>query len=234
MPPQTIPTTTQNDTFEDEPMPEPFEYSGGDENIRFYQRCVLKLEGFDSRSFLDAEIFEYLGNDDFTQKWYESYDNSWWPNATSLMDFPNKFERIVANNIPDDVVIKGLSEEYEFYAEGYKKFENGHINLAISAFSEEEIKILLTRDEATVLAHFATEEAIVIGDRVYSPEWVYYHTPDDYAKAGITSKMIEQRLDLYAKLRFTQEADTAFSRKLSWYIGEDVSLREIRAKNHSE
>ena len=59
-------------------------------------------------------------------------------------------------------------------------------------FSDEDISALLTRDESVVTAQFAETTAIVIGDRAFSPYWIYSRSFDDYRKEGITPQMIQK------------------------------------------
>ena len=58
--------------------------------------------------------------------------------------------------------------------------------------------------------------------------WVYAKTPEDYKDVGITPKMIEEKLPIYAAFGFTDEAREAFEAKLSEFLGWEVSLEEIR------
>jgi hypothetical protein len=44
----------------------------------------------------------------------------------------------------------------------------------------------------------------------------------------IYNTMVEEKLELYAEFDFTDEADEAFSEKLSEFLDEEVSLKEIR------
>ena len=220
-------------------MPELFEHVGGDDNARFFQHCVSEMFG---NSHYTDKFAEYLGSREFFERWNKEWDSregdfSYKVSGyTSLMDYPNMFEFIVSNDIPDDVIISAIHEHNEFIK---KMHQEHHEKIGTPGFfgkeypyrpffTDEEIEILLTRDEAKVLAHFALEQTIVIGDRAYAPVWLYYHTPDDYRKAGITPEMLEKKLDSYAEFVLTDEADRAFSAKLTEFMGEEVSLKERR------
>ena len=130
------------------------------------------------------------------------------------MNYPNGFSYIIKYDVPNDIVAKSL--------EGYNK----KLSKDSSAyFTEEEIAAILSRDAATVLKHFAPEESIVIGDRVYTPAWVYTHSVEDYIASGITPAMIEKKLELYALFPFQRKSYAeAFEAKLSEFLGREVLL----------
>ena len=79
-----------------------------------------------------------------------------------------------------------------------------------------------------IMQHFVSDHAIYHEGAIYTPMWFYWHTPEKYAEVGITPEMVEEHLEILAKFEFTEEADEAFSEKRSEFIGEEVSLREIR------
>ena len=63
-----------------------------------------------------------------------------------------------------------------------------------------------------------TEYCISVGEYVFSPRWLYYHTAEDYKAAGITPRMINDMLEKYKTLGLTDEAWIAFRDKLNGYI----------------
>lgn len=69
-----------------------------------------------------------------------------------------------------------------------------------------------------------SEYTIAVGDNVYCPNWVYTHSAEDYQAAGITPEMLEEKAPLYAVLNLTDEARTAFAKKLSDYVGSEITL----------
>jgi len=74
------------------------------------------------------------------------------------------------------------------------------------------------------MEHFVSDYSIYHDGEIFTPMWLYYYDTDDYEEAGITPKMVEEKLDLYAEFQFTDEAAEAFEEKLSEFLGEDVSL----------
>lgn len=78
---------------------------------------------------------------------------------------------------------------------------------------------------------------IVTDSGIYTAEWVYRHTMKDYETAGITPEMIEEKIYYYQGFPFNGVAQPFFERKLSAYLGHDVSLeideeRDTRGKGY--
>jgi len=170
--------------FERADMPVPFAREGGDANLLFIEVCDPKISHiwFELTRYF-VEYFEYSNYRDLLLRWTDwPYDISDAIGFSSIMDFPNNFSIIIANNIPDEVVIDSIEKMNARFME---TMTNPDV-LEYTIFNEEDIRTLLSRDESTVLNRFAYEQSIVIEDRVFSPEWVYYHTTNAYAEAGIT------------------------------------------------
>jgi len=225
-----------SDPFETSGMPIPFEHMGGDQNHTFSDRYMIK---FTSTSIIEDEIIEYLKLslnlteeeviDVLTVPWAGSGGNlNYWRDivpTSGLMEIPSLLWYIVEFNIPDDVILEGIRKHNEHF--GRLEWDEDRI------FTEEDIAAILTRDPAIITAQFAQETAtIVINDMAFSPAWLYLHTPEDYEEVGITPEMIKENLDLYSEFHLTDEADEAFSEKLSEFIGEEVSLKKIRNQNN--
>ena len=193
--------------------------------------------GLSDDEFADA-ISEKLG--------FDVTDTNIWNNMTPPIDYlheiPNLFWYIINFDIPDEVIISAINKNNEFgermradnesrretpqYIVDYRAYE-------VSIFNDDEISALLSRDAERVNAVFANEHAIVIGDKAIPPAWLYLHTPEDYARVGITPEMVAEKLPLYAEFYFTDEADAAFSEKLSEFVGREVSLKQIRSQIES-
>jgi len=172
------------------------------------------------------EFFDIVSTEE-SSAWSESFRGFWDNPISSLMEYNNLFSFIVNFDLPVDRVRKIMNDTR------LERIESGsqtqHDEWGWRNFTEEDIEVILTLDEAKVLERFATEYVIVHNGRGFSPSWIYWHTPEDYAKVGITPEMIAERLPLYAEFNFSDEADVAFSAKLSEFVGEEVSLSAMRA-----
>ncbi len=119
---------------------------------------------------------------------------------TTLMDYANIYSFIHSHEL-DPEAVRGVLSDAEKMV--HRK-----------AFSDEEIDLLLGNDEEAVMAHFASRNTIVIGNKGYSPKWMYRHTLKDYEAEGITPEMVEAVLPYYYNPLYVQEAADAFSQKL--------------------
>jgi hypothetical protein len=201
------------------------------DNIYARNRTVSNFNTIFSSSF-GCRIFEYLGHSDWSN-WFTG-NSSEFSFVTSLMDYGNTFSVIVKYDIPDEFVINAIEENNAMYKQWFDEGVFNCINgfpdeemLAEILFTPADIKALLTRCEATVLAHFASPYAIVIHDRVYTPAWIYRNTVEGYRAAGITPEMLAEKLPLYTEFGFTAEATAAFENKLTAFMGTEVSFAKI-------
>ena len=119
---------------------------------------------------------------------------------TTLTDYANIFSFIHDHELDPEAVREILSDAGKMV---HRK-----------AFTDEEIDLLLGDDEEAVMKHFASENTIVIGNKAYSPGWMYYHTIKDYEAEGITPEMAAAVLPYYYNALFVQEAADAFSQKM--------------------
>lgn len=191
----------------EEQMPPPFytaPESGGDMNANFYSTTDLKL------GYLDM-AFISLVDIDTAEEWFDTA-SSVKNDLTSVGELFNLYSFIRHFSIPDETVRELLVE-----------MRNG----SADDFSDEEIDLIISGNNEAVAEHFVSEYAIVIGENLYSPKWIYNHSIKDYEAAGITPGMIEEKISLYSTIGFTDEARTAFSEKLSAYIGRTVVIEPV-------
>jgi hypothetical protein len=211
IPPETAPPVSDN-PFEAAGMPIPFEHQGGDAMLApFYLPTDNSHSGRNSLNDTPYDLF--VGRDAF-MAWVneEGYDFLTTP-QTCLTEYPNFYTFILRFGIPVETLREVLKEQQRI-----------GIRYDAHYLTDEEIDIICSLDETRLLAHFASEYAIVIGDRAYPPAWLYLRTPDDYERVGITPEMVAEKLELYAAFNFSAEARTAFEEKLSEFIGETVEL----------
>lgn len=171
-------------------------FEDDNEHWEFYQPCVHELDSVPG--FL---IKEYTSEEEW-EAWTEKYESM--TDCRKMTDYPNVYTFITDFGVSDE----DITELYDGY----------------DIMSERDMEILLTRDEAKIAEYFATEYTIVVGSCVYPPEWVYSHSPKDYAEAGITPEMLEEKSDEYSALGLSEEAAEILGEKLSEYAGADISL----------
>ena len=173
-------------------------FEDDNEHWSFYQPCVPEMDSIPG--FLTKEY----ATDEEWEAWTEKYENM--QDCRKVTDYPTVYTFIKDFNVSDE----DLTELYSEY----------------DILSEQDMQVILTHDEAKIAEYFATDCAIVIGDCIYPPEWIYEHSAEDYADAGITPEMLEEKLDEYADLGLSESAAERLYGKLGDYIGHEISEPE--------
>lgn len=204
---------------EESAMPDPFgnkaEGTGGDENDGFYLPCNYILNG------IPVELLR-LRDSDEVNNWLEKDKFSSRSEApTSIKDYVNIYSFITEFNITREEAETAL----EYYLNTAEEFE--HITY-------EHLDIIFSGDVELITKTFASDLSIAVGDRIYTPEWLYTHSIEEYRAAGITAEDILSKVDSYRYILFTDEARQAFSEKLSAYTGETVVIETIIYEEKAE
>lgn len=209
--------TTSRDE-EESKMPAPFgtlAESGGDENAGYYQPCNFILDN------IPVELLK-LRDGDKVNQWLEKDKLSSRQSVpSSIKDYVNIYSFITDFNITKEEAETAL----EYYLNTPEEFE--HIEY-------RDLDIIYSGDIELITKTYASEYSIVVGDKIYSPEWVYTHSAEDYKAAGITAEDILSKVDNYSSILFTDEARLAFSEKLSAYTGEQVVIKAVEFQEKKE
>ena len=137
--------------------------------------------------------------------------------ALTLMDYANIYSYIHTHDLDPEKVREVLSDASQMVHR--------------RAFTPEEIDLLLGDDQAAAMAHFASPGTIVIGEKGYSPKWMYDHTLEAWKAEGITPEMVLAAAPGYYNALFVQEAADAFSRKIYEFTSEVVPVKWHQWKN---
>ena len=137
--------------------------------------------------------------------------------ALTLMDYANIYSFIHTHELDPAAVRQVLSD--------------AGLMVHRKAFTEEEIGLLLGKDQAAAMARFASPSTIVIGEKGYSEKWMYDHTIEQWESEGITPEMVIAVQRYYYNPLFVQDAADAFSQKLYRYtsIVTPVKWRQWKA-----
>lgn len=194
-----------------EQMPEPFEVGnniGGDDNTNFYQPCISQLDSIPG-SLLDIrpsnEVDDWL-NKHFSREYAVS----------SIADYLNVYSFITDFNV--------TKEEAAVALESYINSEYESVRI-----TQEQFDIIFSGDIELITKTFASEYSIVIGENIYSPEWVYTHSKSDYAAVGLSMDEIIQKAPMYASLNLSGAARNALSDKLSSYTGVEINIEPVQS-----
>lgn len=159
-----------------ETIPEdPIDGIGGDEWAWFTMLVKWKFDGIDTCLWkLRASDMEY-------QNLIAGLSNS--KEATRLDETANIYSFIKAFDIS--------REEAELVYEYC--LDSGDDQL----ITRQELDIIYSGDEEAITRTLASDYAIVVKDRVYSPYWLYIHSAEDYKAAGISPEDIKQMESIY-------------------------------------
>ncbi len=185
------------------PTPFPFKYGTGNvANSKFY----MPVGEWPIGSF---STFGIAGEK--VDKWIDDLKSTY-KAPSDLHEFPNLYSFVEYFDISNE----DLRANLEIYLEP--------ISITPALLTEKELDLILSRDEGALLKAFASEYSIVVGKKVYSPEWLYQNSVESWSKAGITPADIKERIPLYKNIDFTVRANDAFSKKISEFIGERITL----------
>ncbi|MBQ9382879.1 MAG: hypothetical protein IJT87_01450, partial [Ruminiclostridium sp.] len=119
-----------------------------------------------------------------------------------------------------------LTEMIERRNKYYSEFDSEGLKQNI--YSDEDLYMLTSGSDEKIAAYFASEYSVVVGENVFSPRWLYYHTAEDYKAAGIKPNAMNSLLEKYVELGLTEEAWRAFRKKLILYAYSEMSPEKDR------
>ena len=100
----------------------------------------------------------------------------------------------------------------------YFKLTDADVRAGLAGiYTDEQTEILLSGDKAKINAEFASDYAIVKGEKIYPPLWLDRHSPDEWKKAGITKKDIREK---YEKLTHLPDYSEIIQKRLTEKLDE--------------
>ncbi len=208
-------TSALEDPFENAGLPALFSTEGGG-NPLLAPFFLLTDNSNDGKNSLNDIPYELFVSQEEFMAWIESEGNAYLRTPqTRLTDYPNFYSFILEFDIPVDKLREVLKEQQLIGIENDAQY-----------LTDEEIETLCSLDEKRILEQFASEYTIVTENKGYPPSWVYLNPIEEYEKAGITSDMITEKVELFSVFNYNEEAAKAFEEKLSDFIGYDVTIGE--------
>ncbi len=180
-----------------EVMPEVSISEGGDSNYAFIETTYI--EGIGN---IPGVFSDYVGWD-ATKEWLDEYKST---NLiyTSVAESANLYSFILYFDIPDEDV--------------WEMLRSLQLGLTDGELTDEEIELILSRDNEAIAAYFAADTTIVKGENIYSLYWIYCHSIDDYIAEGITQEDIADILPKFDEVYLNIAARQAITAKLEDYI----------------
>ncbi len=126
--------------------------------------------------------------------------------ATSLLEQESIYSFICSFNLPKEIWRESLKQcLYTDDIDGYT-----------ISLTDDEIELLLTKDDQIVIETFADMALIVKDNKFYSPYWIYYYGIDAYKNEGITPIDITEKMEHYRSL-INSKAYVALEDKINYY-----------------
>lgn len=174
---------------------------GGDEGAEFCYPVKRKFEGIDT-------CLHDIRKDVDLEKWVDSlpYDDE------------NGLRPDESVNVYSFMKAFGITKE-----EAEKAYEPILDSGDDQLMTRQDLEVFFSGDEEAIARTLASDYTIVVGDRMYTPYWLYRHSVDDYIAAGITPEEIKKRESLYdGWLYYPNESslavEKAFYAKLKSYV----------------
>lgn len=177
-------------------MPEPFDQaynSGGDSLHDYYCEYVFKFGN------INSTLIDLVGEKE-AQAWLNEYFASQKAGTESseltVLRFIEHFD------ISKEELIKAVSDSD--YPDGWI------INIS-------DIEVIYSGNDDLIKQTFVNEYALLHNGIIYTPEWLYTHSLDDYAKEGLSIESVNACMEKMSELPFTHEAQNAIADKSAGY-----------------
>ena len=183
----------------------------------FYRIWKRKFEGPDGAPyfFFDEAIFPDKNTKEYQERLKSMTD------AETPYTLGNSWNDLLAAKalgLTDEELRFAINKRNELYLAEDDYFRRSEV-----LYDDEDTEILLSGDSERIVKHFASDLSIVVGENVFSPQWLYYHLQDDYRTAGITPEMVKEMLPVYEETFMSEsvgmlkESWDAFRSKLIAY-----------------
>jgi hypothetical protein len=212
------------------PNPFPEEICFVDDNKYFYDIYETKF-GANSGNF-SLQVAESLGEEENSM--LERYHNNYGGN--NKLGMKNDTMEVTINlytffkgyDIPKEEIINLLTEYNNMNIGFAEKFND--TTFLDRNYTEEEIEAIANLDKDALNELFVSDYCIIKDRSIYTPEWLYCHSLEDYVVAGISPDDVKSRISLYQELPYSVEGAEFFGEKLSEFTGETVIFDDWETK----
>lgn len=198
-------TAYKSDTVTNIEMPEPFDQTynaGGDYLHDYYSKFVFKFGNINSTLINlvgEKEAEEWINEHISGQK--SGTDMS----EMTVLGFIEHFD------ITKEELTKAVSESN--YPDGWI------INVS-------DIEVIFSGDSDLITQTFVNEYALLHNGVIYTPEWLYNHSLEDYTKEELPPEDVSACMSKMSELPFTEEAQKAIADKSTLYMTYNVDIKE--------
>ncbi len=89
-----------------------------------------------------------------------------------------------------------------------------------------DIEVIFSGDDDLIAQTFVNEYALLQNGVIYTPEWLYNHSLEDYAREGLSAEDVSACMSKMSALPFTEEAQKAIAEKSTLYMTYDADIAE--------
>lgn len=205
------------DRFEqitDTSMPEPFLPADTNWGARdFYAQWDRKFGGWNTAVY--KSLIDMITEPTERAKYDKEAEELTAETPYTLEDSHNDFSYANIIGLTDNELLEMIEERNKWYND----FGAG---MQECVYDDKDISIFVSGDRKKIAEAFASDYSIVVGENVFSPMWLYYHTAEDYKAAGIDPYAMHSLLEKYADLGLTEEAWRAFRKKFILYAYSEM------------
>lgn len=193
----------------DPTLPAPFPEHADDDSTAAYDRLTNGL-----LRGIPGELIETVGTDAF-EAWLSELQTD--EIVTDIGKEANLYTFLRDFSVDRETAETVLTDEMTLWA-AYNLTPN---------FTEDSIEILLNGEKNAVAECFVSDSAIYRGGAIFTPEWLYHASEEQYEAYGIPKAELLEKVDRLSALPFTEEAAAVLEEKIGGYTKADVRVRNI-------
>lgn len=188
------------------PAPFPEGANGGDSTAAYDCLTNGLLRG------IPVELIDMVGTDAF-EAWLSDMRTD--EIVTDIGKEANLYTFLRDFSVDRETAGTVLTDEMTFWAE----------HCITPNFTEESIEILLNGEKAAVAECFVSDSAICYKGEIFTPEWLYHASEEQYEAYGIPKAALLEKTERLSALPFTDEAAAVLEEKIGGYTETDVRVQ---------
>lgn len=191
----------------DPTLPAPFPEHADDDSTAAYD-CLTNglLRG------IPSELIETVGTDAF-EAWLSDLQTD--GIVTDIGKEANLYTFLRDFSVDRETAEAVLTDEMTLWA-AYNLTPN---------FTEDSLEILLNGEKNAVAERFVSDSAIYHHGEIFTPEWLYHASEEQYEAYGIPKAALLEKTERLSALPFTKEAAAVLEEKIGGYTNTDVCVQ---------
>lgn len=184
-------------------MPEPFDQTNNSDSLHdYYSKYVFKFGNINS-------VLIDLAGEKEAEEWINEHisgqKSGTDASEMTVLRFVEHFD------ITKEELTKAVSET---------EYPDGWI------IGASDIEVIYSGDDDLIAQTFVNEYALLQNGVIYTPEWLYNHSLEDYAREELSAEAVSACMSKMSELPFTEEAQKAIAEKSALYMTYDADITE--------